>query len=65
VRRNYVDRRRLVYLIEPRRLGQITSWLAGTEVGRAFPTTPGMRAIVPLAIREFVEETSRSQNGTA
>ena len=36
VRRNYVDGRRLVYFIEPRRLGQITAWLAGTEVGRAF-----------------------------
>jgi len=48
VRRHYVDRRRLVYFIEPRRLGQITAWLAGTEVGRAFPTTPVTRAIVPL-----------------
>ena len=37
VRRHYVDHRRLVYFIEPRRLGQITAWLAGTEVGRAFP----------------------------
>lgn len=37
VRRHYVDRRRLVYFVEPRRLGQITAWLAGTEVGRAFP----------------------------
>jgi len=37
VRRHYVDRRRLVYFIEPRRLGQITAWLAGTGVGRAFP----------------------------
>ena len=40
VRRHYVDRRRLVYFIEPKRLGQITAWLAGTEVGRAFPQVP-------------------------
>ena len=48
VRQHYFDRRRLVYFIEPRRLGQITAWLAGTEVGRAFPTTPVTRAVVPL-----------------
>jgi DNA-binding transcriptional ArsR family regulator len=36
-RRGYADRRLVVYYIEPRRLGQITAWLAGTEVGRAFP----------------------------
>lgn len=40
VRHHYVDGRRVVYFIEPRRLGQITAWLAGTEVGRAFPPTP-------------------------
>jgi 3-oxoacyl-[acyl-carrier-protein] synthase III len=36
-RRGYADRRLVVYFIEPKRLGQITAWLAGTEVGRAFP----------------------------
>lgn len=41
VRKNFVDRRKLVYFIEPKRLGQITAWLAGTEVGRAFPEAPG------------------------
>jgi len=40
VRRHYVDGRRVVYFIEPRRLGQIAAWLAGTEVGRAFPPSP-------------------------
>ena len=40
VRRHLVDGRRLVYFIERRRLGQITAWLAGTEVGRAFPQVP-------------------------
>src|SRR4051812_38222331 len=35
--RHLVDGRRVVYYIEPRRLGQITAWLAGTGVGRAFP----------------------------
>ncbi len=39
VRHHYVDRRKYVYFIEPRRLGQITAWLAGTEVGRGFPPT--------------------------
>ena len=37
VRRHYVDRRAVVYFIDPVRLGQITAWLAGTEVGRQFP----------------------------
>jgi DNA-binding transcriptional ArsR family regulator len=40
VRRHYVDGRRVVYYIDPRRHGQITAWLAGTEVGRAFPPSP-------------------------
>ena len=40
MRRHYVDRRRVVYFIEPQRLGQIAAWLAGTEVGRAFPAGP-------------------------
>ena len=38
VKRYFVDRRRSVYFIDPRRLGQITAWLAGTEVGRVFET---------------------------
>jgi hypothetical protein len=33
-RRSDIDRRRVVYYIEPERLGQITAWQAGTEVGR-------------------------------
>lgn len=39
VRRGYVDGRKRVYFIEPRKLGQIAAWLAGTEVGRAFPAS--------------------------
>ncbi len=39
-RRGYVDRRTVVYYIEPVRLGQIAAWLAGTEVGRVFPAAP-------------------------
>jgi DNA-binding transcriptional ArsR family regulator len=39
-RPGYVDRRTVVYYIEPARLGQIAAWLAGTEVGRAFPPAP-------------------------
>ena len=45
VRRHYCDGRKRIYLIEPRRLGQITAWLAGTEAGRAFATS--QRAEVP------------------
>jgi DNA-binding transcriptional ArsR family regulator len=37
-RKGYADRRQALYYIEPRKLGQITAWLAGTEVGRAFPS---------------------------
>jgi DNA-binding transcriptional ArsR family regulator len=36
-RRGWVDGRLVVYYIDPKRLGQIAAWLAGTEVGRAFP----------------------------
>jgi DNA-binding transcriptional ArsR family regulator len=36
-RKHYVDGRRIVYFIDPKQLGQIAAWLAGTEVGRAFP----------------------------
>ena len=28
-----LDRRRIVYYIEPRKLGVITAWLAGTRIG--------------------------------
>ena len=52
VRRGFVDRRQLLYFIELRRLGQITAWLAGTEVGRIFPAVGGkptwLGAILPL-----------------
>ncbi len=40
VRQHFVDGRRVVYFIDPRRLGQITAWLAGTELARAFPPNP-------------------------
>ena len=46
-RHHYVDGRKVVYFIEPRRLGQITAWLAGTEVGRAFPPSPRQDAADP------------------
>jgi len=39
-RSSYVDRRMVVYYIEAGRPGQIAAWLAGTEVGRAFPPAP-------------------------
>lgn len=37
-RPGYVDRRTVVYFIDPVRLGQIAAWLAGTEVGRVLST---------------------------
>ena len=40
VRKGFVDGRTVIYFIDPRQLGRITAWLAGTEVGRAFPPTP-------------------------
>lgn len=39
VRKGFVDGRTVIYFIEPRQLGRITAWLAGTELGRAFPPT--------------------------
>lgn len=39
-RRSYLDGRSFTYYIDFRRLGPITAWLAGTEVGRQFPTAP-------------------------
>ena len=43
-RQGYVDRRTVVYYIEPARLGQIAAWLAGTEVGRALSPSPPERS---------------------
>jgi DNA-binding transcriptional ArsR family regulator len=37
-RRYFLDRRGWMYFIDPRMHGQITAWLAGTEVGRKFPS---------------------------
>ena len=39
-RRDMSDGRKVVYSIEPRRMGQIMAWLAGTEVGREFHEPP-------------------------
>jgi DNA-binding transcriptional ArsR family regulator len=36
-RRDMIDGRRRNYYLEWRKHGQITAWLAGTEVGRPFP----------------------------
>jgi DNA-binding transcriptional ArsR family regulator len=48
VRKGYLDHRKLIYFIEPKRLGQIAAWLAGTEVGRAFPKPlPGLEPHIP------------------
>ena len=37
VGRDPSDGRKRYYMIDPMRLGQITAWLAGTEIGRAIP----------------------------
>jgi DNA-binding transcriptional ArsR family regulator len=56
-RRYFLDHRGWMYFIDPHKLGQITAWLAGTEVGRAFPTyrdrEEWVRAIVPHERKEF------------
>jgi DNA-binding transcriptional ArsR family regulator len=56
-RRHFLDHRGWDYFIEPRRLGQITAWLAGTEVGRAFPTNREregwMRALLNLERKDL------------
>lgn len=43
------DGRGVLYLIDPRRHGQITAWLAGTEIGlpiEALAPAPGVRGLV-------------------
>jgi DNA-binding transcriptional ArsR family regulator len=55
-RRAYTDGRAVVYYIEPVRLGQITAWLAGTEVGRAFPAAPAY----PSPVRQVPDTADRS-----
>jgi len=34
---DFIDHRKAVYFIDPKKMGQIAAWLAGTEVARAFP----------------------------
>jgi DNA-binding transcriptional ArsR family regulator len=68
VRRGYADRRWLIYFIEPRKLGQITAWLAGTEVGRVFPTERARKswldAILPLE-RKDPEDAPDRETGNS
>lgn len=45
--RSYIDGRSFLYMIHPARHGQITAWLAGTEVGRTFPPSNGDPLPVP------------------
>jgi DNA-binding transcriptional ArsR family regulator len=56
-RRYFLDNRGWMYFIDPRKLGQITAWLAGTEVGRAFPSyrdkEQWIRAMVPRERNDF------------
>lgn len=44
--RSILDRRRIVFTVEPRNHGRVTAWLAGTEVGRrvtpTFPDGPNL-----------------------
>ena len=47
VRKHFFDGRRVVYFIDPGRLGQITAWLSGTELARAFPPDPRSEVIDP------------------
>jgi DNA-binding transcriptional ArsR family regulator len=34
------DGRGVLYILDPRRVGHVLAWLAGTEVGRPFGTSP-------------------------
>ena len=51
-----MDGRGWMYFIDPRKLGQITAWLAGTEVGRVFATNRDretwIRKLVPFERNE-------------
>lgn len=55
-----------MYFIDPPKLGQITAWLAGTEVGRAFPSyrdrEQWIRAMVPRE-RNDLKSTLRADEG--
>jgi len=44
-RRLQIDGRGILYTVNPRRHGQITAWLAGTDVGR--PIDPAAAAGIP------------------
>ena len=46
-RPGWTDRRTVLYFIETRRLGQITAWLAGTEVSQAFADWTSVYVAVP------------------
>jgi predicted transcriptional regulator len=46
-RPGWTDRRTVSYFIETRRLGQITAWLAGTEVSVAFADWTSVYVAVP------------------
>jgi DNA-binding transcriptional ArsR family regulator len=56
-RRYFLDRRGWMYFIDPQMLGQVTAWLAGTEIGRKFPTYQDrerwIRPMVPHERNEF------------
>lgn len=56
-RRYFLDNRGWTYFIDPHKLGQITAWLAGAEVGRAFPSyrdrQEWIRAMVPRERNEI------------
>jgi|SRR5215218_993561 len=49
-RPGWTDRRTVLYLIETARQGQILAWLAGTEVGRAFPAWTSIVIPVPRRV---------------
>ena len=68
-RRHYMDHRGWRYFIEPRLLGQITAWLAGTEVGRVIETNRQregwMRALLNLEVKEPESGDSEGTNPSA
>lgn len=57
--RSMADRRAILFMLEPRRHGVITAWLAGTEIGR--PPARFGRDGKPLPIYEIIERDSTAQ----
>jgi DNA-binding transcriptional ArsR family regulator len=63
VRRHFLDKRSFTYFIDPRTLGQITAWLAGTEVGRAFRTDEWLERVRSERRLRLIGSSSKAPKG--